>query len=164
MKRDSIVWGVILILLGLGFLAYQLFPGVFAGFSWPWLLVILGAIFVGMSLLTRSGGTMVPGMILLGLAGIFLYQTRTGNWESWAYLWPIMPGAAGLGLFLGSLFDREMRPARLVGLIMLAAALVLFAVFGGLFGLTPAVLRFWPVILIVVGAVIFFRALRPRSE
>lgn len=117
-----------------------------------------------MSLLTRSGGTMIPGMILLGLGGIFLYQTRTGNWESWAYLWPIMPGAAGLGLFLGSLFDREMRPARLVGLIMLAAALVLFAVFGGLFGLTPAVLRFWPVILIVVGAVIFFRALRPRSE
>ena len=43
MKRENIGWGVILILAGLGFLAYQLFPAVFAGFSWPWLLVMVGA-------------------------------------------------------------------------------------------------------------------------
>ena len=47
---------------------------------------------------------------------------------------------------------------------MLAAGLVLLAVFGGLFGLTPEILRFWPVLLIVIGAIIFFRALRLRSE
>lgn len=164
MKRESIVWGVLLILLGLGFLANQMFPDLFTGFAWPWLLVALGAIFVVMSLLTRSGGTMVPGTILLGLGGIFLYQTRTGDWASWAYLWPLMPGLAGLGLFLGSYLDREMRPARMVGLIMLAAGLILLAVFGGLFGLTPEILRYWPVLLIVIGAIIFFRALRPRSE
>lgn len=164
MKRENIIWGVILILAGLGFLAYQLFPNVFAGFGWPWLLVVVGAIFVVTSLLTRSGGTIVPGVILLGIGAVLLYQTRTGNWESWAYLWPLMPGLAGLGLFLGSFIDREMRPARLVGLIMLAAALVLLAVFGGLFGLTPEILRFWPVLLILIGAIIFFRALRPRSE
>lgn len=164
MKRESIGWGVLLILLGLGFLANQMFPDLFAGFAWPWLLVALGAIFVVMSLLTRSGGTMVPGTILLGLGGIFLYQTRTGDWASWAYLWPLMPGLAGLGLFLGSYLDREMRPARMVGLIMLAAGLILLAVFGGLFGLTPEILRYWPVLLIVIGAIIFFRALRPRSE
>ena len=164
MKRVSVVWGLILILAGVGFLAYQMFPNLFAGFAWPWLLVALGAIFVVVSLLTRTGGTIVPGVILLGVGGILLYQTRTGNWESWAYLWPLMPGLAGLGLFLGSFIDQEMRPARLVGLIMLAAGLVLLAVFGGLFGLTPEILRFWPVLLILVGAIIFFRALRPRSE
>ena len=164
MKRESIVWGLILILIGLGFLAYQMFPGIFAGFAWPWLLVALGGIFVLMSLVTRTGGTLVPGTILLGLGAIFLYQTRTNNWESWAYLWPAMPGLAGLGLFLGSLIDREMRPARGVGLIMMAAALVLFAVFGGLFGLTPEILRFWPVVLIIIGAAVFFRALRPRTR
>ena len=164
MKRESIIWGLILILLGVGFLAYQMFPTVFAGFAWPWLLVMLGGIFVLMSLVTRTGGTMVPGLILLSVGGILLYQTRSGNWASWAYLWPIMPGAAGLGLFLGSLLDREMRPARMVGLIMVAASVVLFAVFGGLFGLTPEILRFWPVVLILVGAVVFFRALRPGGE
>jgi hypothetical protein len=164
MKRENIVWGVLLILLGLGFLAYQWFPERFSGFGWPWILVALGAVFLVMSLLTRTGGTMVPAAILLGLGGIFLYQTRTGNWASWAYLWPIMPGAAGLGLFLGSFIDREMRPARMVGLIMVVAGVVLFAIFGGLFGLTPAILRYWPVVLIIVGAVVFFRAMRPRHE
>ena len=164
MKRESVGWGIILILVGLGFLANQLFPGLFAGFAWPWLLVALGGIFVVMSLVTRTGGTMVPGVILLGVGGILLYQTRTGNWESWAYLWPLMPGLAGLGLFLGSFLDREMRPARMVGLIMLVAGLLLLAVFGGLFGLTPEILRFWPVLLIVIGAVIFLRAMRPKSD
>lgn len=163
MKRDSIVWGVILILLGLGFLAYQLFPDVFAGFAWPWLLVALGVVFVVMSLLTRTGGTMIPGVVLLGLGGIFLYQTRTGDWASWSYLWTLMPGLGGLGLLLGGLIDRELRPARVGGVIMIAASVVLFAVFGGLFGLSPAVLRFWPVVLIIVGAVVFFRAMRPRN-
>lgn len=164
MKRESIGWGVLLILLGLGFLANQMFPDLFARFAWPWLLVALGGVFTLMALVTRAGGMLIPGLILLGLGGIFLYQTRTDNWASWAYLWPLMPGLAGLGLFLGSFIDREMRPARLVGLIMLAAGLVLLAVFGGLFGLTPEILRFWPVILIVVGAIVFLRAMRPRSE
>lgn len=164
MKRQSIVWGLLLILTGVGFLAHQLFPDVFAGFSWPWLLIVAGGIFVALSLLARTGGTLVPGVILLGLGGIFLYQTRTGDWESWSYLWALMPGLAGLGLFLGSLIDRQMRPARVVGLIMLGVSLVLLAVFGGLFGLTPEILRFWPVVLIIVGAVVFFRAMRPRSE
>ena len=164
MKRESVVWGLVLILVGLGFLANQLFPGLFAGFAWPWLLVALGAVFVVMSLVTRTGGTLVPGVILLGLGVMFLYQTRSGDWASWAYLWPLMPGLAGLGLFLGSFLDREMRPARMVGLIMLVVALVLLAVFGGLFGLSPDILRYWPVLLILIGAVIFFRAMRPRQE
>ena len=73
MKRENIVWGVLLILLGLGFLAYQWFPERFSGFGWPWILVALGAVFLVMSLLTRTGGTMVPAAILLGLGGIFLY-------------------------------------------------------------------------------------------
>ena len=30
MKRESVGWGIILILVGLGFLANQLFPGLFA--------------------------------------------------------------------------------------------------------------------------------------
>ena len=47
---------------------------------------------------------------------------------------------------------------------MLVAGLLLLAVFGGLFGLTPEILRFWPVVLIIVGAFVFFRALRPRHE
>jgi hypothetical protein len=164
MKRSRIAWGLILILLGAGFLVYQLFPDVFAGLSWPWLLLAVGGIFVVMSLLTRTGGTLIPGLVLLGVGGILLYQTSTGNWASWSYLWPLMPGLVGLGLLLGSVIDPEMRPARGVGIVMLAASLALGAIFAGLFGLSPQILRFWPVLLIVVGAIVFFRAMRPRHE
>ena len=163
MKRENIVWGIILILAGLGFLAYQLFPNVFAGFGWPWLLVVVGAIFVVTSLLTRSGGTIVPGVILLGIGAVLLYQTRTGNWESWAYLWPLMPGLAGLGLFLGSFIDREMRPARKGGLIVMLVSAILFVIFSGFFGLDTGLLRFWPVLLIILGVVVFFRAVRTQK-
>lgn len=161
MKRSRIAWGLILILLGAGFLVYQLFPDVFAGLSWSWLLLAVGGIFVVMSLLTRTGGTLIPGLVLLGVGGILLYQTSTGNWASWSYLWPLMPGLVGLAMVLGSLFDREMRPARGVGLVMLLGSLVLGAIFAGVFGLSPSILRYWPVILIVAGAIVFVRAARP---
>ena len=56
MKRENVVWGIILILLGVGFLVYQLNPGLFGGFRWPWIIVALGAIFTLGSLIGRVGG------------------------------------------------------------------------------------------------------------
>ncbi|MBP6786329.1 MAG: hypothetical protein KA170_01985 [Candidatus Promineofilum sp.] len=161
MKRDNLVWGIILIVAGGAFLLNQLFAGLFDWFSWPWIMVGLGALFILASVLGRVGGLMVPGAILMGLGGIFLYQVRSGNWESWAYIWTLIPAFAGLGMVLGGLYDPEMRPARNAGLIMVAAGLVGYAVFGGAFGLDPSVLRFWPVLLILFGMWVLFKAMRP---
>ena len=165
MKRDSFVWGIILIALGVGFLVWQWRPEVFAGwFSWPWIVIGGGAVFAVASLLSRTGGMMIPALFGLGVGGILLYQTRTGDWESWSYLWTLMPGLAGLGILIGGLYDREMRAARPAGFILLLVSLGLFAVFGGFFGLDPDILRFWPVLLILLGVAILFRALRPGSR
>lgn len=164
MKRENVVWGVILILVGIGFLLYQLRPGLFVGISWPWILLALGGIFFISALLARVGGLMIPAVFLLGLGGIFTYQVNTGDWGSWAYIWTLMPGFAGLGMLLGSLFDRELAQARGVAVFLLGLGVVLFAVFGGFFGLQPSVLRYWPVVLIVVGAYVFLRAMRPREK
>lgn len=164
MKRDSLVWGIVLILLGVGFLVYQWNPGLFAGFSWPWLLLGMGAIFVVASLVTRTGGMMIPGLILLGLGGIFTYQINTGDWGSWAYVWPLMPGLAGLGMFIGGLYDPELAEARPVGIIMAVVSLIVFAILGGIFGLDPGLLRFWPVLLILLGLFVLFQALRARTK
>ena len=46
MKRESVGWGIILILVGLGFLANQLFPGLFAGFAWVGSLAAAAMFFV----------------------------------------------------------------------------------------------------------------------
>lgn len=160
MKRDNIVWGIILILLGGAFLVNQLFPDLFGGFGWPWILIALGGIFTIASLVSRTGGLLVPGLILLGLGGIFIYQTRTDNWDSWAYIWALIPAFAGLGMVIGGLYDREMRPARGAGVFMIAGGLIAFAIFGGFFGLDQNLLRFWPVLLILLGLVVLFQALR----
>lgn len=162
-RLQSVIWGVALILLGLAFLAYQVFPDRFSGVAWPWLLVALGGVFVVMALLTRAGGPMIPGAILVGLGGLFLYFTRSDAWGDW-YWWMLMPAFVGLGLLLGGLIDPEMRPARTGGLILLAIGLILFLVFGGVFGLSADLLRFWPVLLILFGVLVFVRALRAERK
>ncbi len=164
MKRDNIVWGIILIVIGGVFLAGRLFPDLFSGFTWPWILLALGGVFGLAGLVSRTGGLLVPAAILLGLGGIFLYQERTGDWDSWAYVWALIPGFAGLGMLAGGLIDREMVPARPAALVMMIASAVLFVVFGGFLGLDPAILRFWPVLLILLGLWVLARALRPKKE
>ena len=163
MKRDSLVWGIILIVLGGAFLVYQLFPDLFGGFRWPWIFFALGGVFVIASLVGRVGGMMVPGVILLGLGGIFLYQDTTGNWDSWAYVWTLMPGLAGLGMLIGGLYDAELAKARPVSLMLVIGSLIAFAIFGGFFGLEPGLLRFWPVLIILLGIFVLFRALRTEK-
>lgn len=160
LKRDNLVWGIILILLGGAFLLNQLFPSLFGSFSWPWILLAIGGIFVVASLVGRIGGMMIPGVILLTLGGIFTYQVRTDNWESWAYVWGLLPAAAGVGMFIGGLYDAELRQARPVSIFMILGGLIAFAVFAGFFGLDPSILRLWPVLLIVLGLWVLFQAFR----
>ena len=162
MKRENVVWGIILIATGGLFLLNQLIPGLLGGFTWPWILLGLGGIFALASLIGRAGGLMIPGVILLGLGGIFIYLTSTGNWDNWP-IWLLVPGFVGLGMFIGGLYDRDLAQARPVALFMLAGALILFAVFGGL-GLPAGLLRFWPVLLIALGLFVLFRALRSGRE
>jgi len=159
MKRDSLVWGLILILVGLGFLLFQVFPGLGEAFQWPWLMIGLGAIFGVASLLTRAGGLMIPAFIIGGLGSIFLYQTNTDDWASWAYIWTVIPGFVGAGMFVGGLYDPDLRPARPASLIMIVASAVAFALFGGMLGFDNTLLQYWPVLLILGGAVILIRSL-----
>lgn len=162
MKRENVVWGIILIAIGGFFLLNQLMQDLFGGFTWPWIFLGLGGIFALASLIGRVGGLMIPGVILLGLGGIFIYMTNTGNWDNWP-VWLLMPGLVGLGMLIGGLYDRDLARARPVALFMLVGALILFAVFGGL-GLSPGLLRFWPVLLILLGLFVLFQALRTRTK
>lgn len=148
-------------MLGGAFLVNQLFPTLFSGFSWPWILLALGGIFALVSLIGRVGGLMIPGVILLGLGGIFFYQDTTGNWDSWAYIWALIPAFVGLGMLIGGLYDPELRAARRVALLLIAGGLLMFVIFGGFFGLDPSLVRFWPVLLILFGLFVLFKALRP---
>ena len=162
-KRYSLVWGVILIVVGTAFLASQFIPGLFSWFRWPLLLIVPGGFFVLLSLVGRNGGLLIPGFVLVGLGGIFLVQDSTGDWDSWAYIWTLIPGLAGLGMLIGGLYDDETAELRSNSLWLIGGSLVAFGIFGGMFGLDIELLRFWPVLLIAVGVVFLYRSLRPQK-
>lgn len=127
-ERDllsSVVWAFILIWAGLVFLASNL--GWFARLGWVvntnwafrslsdlrhfgvWNLIALGAgVIVLLEAVTRMlipdfrrhvGGTLIGGMILLGLG--------LGGWYSWSYLWPLILIGVGINVLLTGLGRRK---------------------------------------------------------
>ncbi len=170
-KRKSITSGIILILIGLGFLAVQLIPSlrIWAGqeFTWPVsiLLVALGLVVIGA--LTGTADLLVPASIVGGIGGILYFQ-NVGiiTWESWAFLWTLIPGFVGIGVFLAGLLKWN-RKEIIDGLQTILVSAVLFLVFGSLmgdmFGYFPF-RDYLPVLLIALGIFLFIRALLERRR
>jgi hypothetical protein len=166
-KRGDIAGGIILVFIGIVFLVWQLAPGLFSDvlgieFTWPLLIVGIGAIFLLAGILTLQGGFLVPASILGGIGGILYYQNTTGDWASWAYIWALIPGFVGLGLLLGSLIDRSMRDARKTGFFMLLISLGVTAIMGAFFTNNVGFDYAWPVILILAGLIFLFQGLFRR--
>lgn len=164
MNRNQLVWGLILIAAGVGFLALQLFPGLFDRLSWPWIMIAIGLVFAVASLLSRVGGLMIPGVIVGGLGAIFLWQEGPGDPSSWSYVWTLIPGFVGLGMLIGSLYDADLREARGAGVGLILLSAIGFAIFGGLLGVNANLLQYWPVLLIVVGGIVLLRSLLGARE
>jgi di/tricarboxylate transporter len=156
-RKSSIAWGVILVLLGLVFLAYQfnqdLFNQWFGNqFPWPLFIIVPGLVMLVTGLITTTGGLVIPGSIVTGVGSLLYYQNLTGDWESWAYAWTLMPGFVGLGLLLASLVEPSAhRAERKTGAYMFAISLSVFAIFAALFNNNINMQLVWPVVLIVVG-------------
>ena len=163
-RRNGIVGGVILILLGLLFLASELFPQTFTFWDWPFIIVGLGGVFILWAILAGSGGLAVPGVILAGIGGIFYYQNLTGDWESWTYIWALIPGLVGLGVILSGIIDRNFKEAFSGGLTLLVISGVLFFAFGSFFGLEHDLIQYWPVLLIVLGLIALVRVIFPGRK
>lgn len=160
MKRNNgIVLGIILIILGLLFLAREIAPQYFQFWDWPIIIIGLGGIFLLWAILSGTGGLAVPGSILAGIGGIFYYQNLTGDWESWAYIWALIPGFVGVGIIISGIIDRNYKEAFTGGLIMLLISGMLFFAFGSAFGLPQEVTMYWPALLILLGIVALVRAL-----
>lgn len=168
-KRKSIASGFILILIGLIFLAFQVIPTLNAWvgseFTWPMsiILVAVGLLLIGA--LTGTPDMLIPASIVAGIGGI-LYLQNGGilTWESWAYLWTLIPGFVGIGEFLSGLVKWKKHDI-IDGLQTMLVSAVLFVVFGSLmgnmFGYFPFQ-NYLPVLLIALGVFLFIRALLDR--
>ena len=159
-NRSSIIGGLILIFVGGLFLLLQIFPGLAEQFNptliWPLIIVAVGAFFL-LAAVLGAPPLAVPGAIITGIGSLLYYQNLSGDWDSWSFVWALIPGFVGLGLILMGLLDRENRKAIRSGLWLVVISLGLFVVFAGFLSELSFLAELWPLLLIVVGIWILWR-------
>ncbi|MEW5988293.1 MAG: hypothetical protein AB1791_16815 [Chloroflexota bacterium] len=153
-KRGSIIGGLILIGLGLFFLALQMIPGLAVGVRmdqlWPLIVVGVGGCFL-LGAFLGAPGLAIPGSIVGGIGGLLYYQNLTGDWDSWAYAWALILGFVGVGIMIMHTLDGHVRQGIGAGGRLILISLTLFAVFGFFLGGWGRSDLLWPAVLIVLG-------------
>jgi O-antigen/teichoic acid export membrane protein len=164
--RANIAIGLVLILLGAWFLAVQFVPGLqaYLQLSWPLTIVGIGLLLLVLAVLIGAPGLAVPACIVGGIGGLLYWQNQTGKWDSWAYIWTLIPGFVGVGVVLAGLLGGEGREALNSGGRLILISLVMFLIFGSFFGALGMVGPYWPVLLIVLGVLLFFQSLIGRRR
>jgi hypothetical protein len=158
-RRSSLVGGLLLILLGAWFLVSQFLPGLYIEFSWPWIIIGVGVLMLVIGLLSGEPDMAVPACIVGGIGGLLYWQNTTGNWESWAYAWTLIPGFVGVGVVLSGLLGGSGGKAARDGGGLILISLALFAVFGSWLGGLTLFGDYWPVLLILWGLWLLVRPL-----
>lgn len=163
--------GLVLILLGVVFLAAQWIPGlhywVSAERSWPLIIIGVAAMLALIGLVTGNTDMAVPTFIVGGIGGLLYWQNLTGNWGSWAWAWTFIPGFVGVGLLVAALLrglqGRPMSSMLSGGIWNVFSSLVLFAIFGSFLGGPDWLTRYWPVGIVLLGVWVLVRPRRHRE-
>ena len=137
-NRTQLVLGVILILVAAWLIAERANPRLaemihLPPFDWPMWVVLSGLTLLVIGLLVGAPGMAIPACIVAGIGGILYYQNFTGDWQSWSYMWTLIPGFVGLGSILAGLLGEDTRNSLRHGLNALATSVILFAIFGTFF-------------------------------
>ncbi len=163
--RSSLIFGIIFILIGAWFLAVQLVPGLdwfWRIITWPVIVIIVGVFLLVLGLILRAPGMAIPASIVSGIGGMLYWMNATGNWESWAYSWPLVPCFVGVGLMLMSILGEGGRNTFRVGAWMSIISLIVFALFGAFFG-ARVLGTYWPILLIIFGLWVLVQPLFRRK-
>ena len=157
-RRTSIIGGALLIIFGGVLFAAQILPdflpNIWATISWPWAIIGVGLFLFALGAALGEPGLAVPAIIVGGIGGILTYQNYTGHWESWAYLWTLIPGFVGFGIMLMNLLGGKGKDSYKDGGTLILISLMLLAVFGSFFGAIGIGGKYWPVLLILLGLVL----------
>lgn len=162
-RKSSLVFGVLLVLVGAVFLLVQLVPGLKETINWAsaWPLIIVGvgvAFLVG-AVIGKLPGLAVPAAIIGGIGGLLWYQNATDSWGTWSYAWALIPGFVGVGIILSGILSGKVREALTGGGWLIIISLVMFFIFGSFLGGFEQFGAYWPVLLIVLGVMILLRPL-----
>ncbi len=162
-RRSSLAFGLILVLLGVWFLALQVVPGLQAllglDATGPLIIVGIGVVLLLFGILAGIPGMAVPACIVGGIGLLLYWQNATKNWESWAYAWTLIPGFVGVGVILNGLLGHDTRNSLVGGVWLLIISFVLYAVFASFLG-GPSILgQYWPVLIIALGVLLLLHSL-----
>ncbi len=168
--RGPMLFGAGLLFMGFILLAGRLLNIPFGDFLWPFIFIIPGALVFLSALSSENSsgeGLSILGGILSMLGFVFLMQTITGFWASWAYIWALVaPTSIGLSqMVYGNLKHRDAITAsgwRLtkVGLSIFVVGFMFFELVIGIsgYGLERFGLPKFPMILIFAGALMLVRS------
>lgn len=184
MNRDSrsaasMIFGIILVVLGILFLTAQFLRIDLWSLAWPFFVIIPGLMFFAGMIASgkgKAGGLAIPGSIVTTVGLILLYDNTFNAWATWSYAWALVfPTSIGLGLLIKGLWEerepdvRQGRQMVLVGLIIFVAAAVFFEVIIGI-GAGGLSSYFWSLALIALGVYLLVKrgllasSPRDRSE
>jgi hypothetical protein len=166
-KNESLIGGVILIGIGIIALLAQFVDFI----SWEsfgvYFVLMLGVVFYIWGIASREAGPMIPGGILsgIGLGIVAMVNNWTpANLEDGG-LFMVIFGLGWVSITLMSaIFAKETQwwaliPGGIIGFVGLAV------MFGGVFmEILEAVAIFWPVILIIVGLAIIWKARKTKEK
>ena len=152
-NRGQLVLGIILILLGIWFVAQQQVPAlrewVTLYMEWPLNIVAAGALIFLIGLLVGAPGMAVPAAIVAGIGGILYYQQRMEDYQSWSYMWTLIPGFVGVGSVVAGALSRS-RSQISSGLNTMVVSAVLFVVFAAFFGRLNLLGSYGPAVLLIL--------------
>jgi len=109
--------------------------------------------------LVRTPEMAVPATIVTGIGCLLYWQNATGRWESWAYVWTLIPGFVGVGTILAGLLGRNLRKSLSDGGSLIFISLIMFAIFSSFLGGRGFFGNYWPALLILLGLWILVRPL-----
>jgi hypothetical protein len=165
-NRGNFAFALMLIGIGAWFLAIEFLPQLkqfaYGAQTWPLPIIGIGAFLAVIGLITWLPGFFIPASIVSGVGALLFYQNSTGNWESWAYAWALIPAFVGFGIFLTGLATRS-RGAAGTGFWMAFISMLVFSIFGSFFEQALLVKIAWPALVIALGAYILLRGFMRRG-
>jgi len=163
-NRSQLVLGLILVLLGVWFFAVRQIPALKAWteiqFQWPFYVIGAGVLILFIGLLTGAPAMAIPASIVAGIGGILYYQQQSSDWESWSFLWTLIPGFVGVGTILTALLGEDTRHNLGHGINLIVISTVLFLLFAAVFQRLNIMGSYGPaVLLILLGLYVMGRGL-----
>src|SRR5271157_4601430 len=136
-NRTQLALGILLVLLGAWFIAVRQVP-ILQPFSdlnldWPFYVMGAGAILLLIGLVTEAPRMAIPAAIVAGIGGILYYQNMHSDWESWSFMWTLIPGFVGVGNILAGLLGDDTRHNFGRGMNLIIISAVLFLIFAAIF-------------------------------